>query len=93
MQQKVFEIDLQFGIDLETTSELVIDNMSTFDMILYEGSEENEVYLKTIHIGSETNIKDEYFTNPKKITLGTFGYSLGDLLARHMADGTRISQK
>ena len=93
LQSKVFEIDLRFSIDTETTSELVVDNMQSFDMQLYEGAEENEVLLKTIHVGAGVSIKNDYFDNAKTLTLSTFGYSLNDLITRHMADGTKISQR
>ena len=94
LQDKVFDIDLGFSIDTNTTSELVIDEMSGFDMLLYEGAESNEVLLKTIHIGcGTTNIKEEYFNAKKNITLATFGYSLNDLISRHLVDGSQISQR
>ena len=92
LQNKVFELNLQFYIDENITSPLVVNNMESFDMLLYEGSEENEVLLKTIHVKSN-NIKEEYFDNPKTISLDTFGYTLNDLINRHLVDGSKISQR
>ncbi len=92
LQEKVFDIDLKFFIDPETTSELVVDNMSSFDMVLYEGADETEVLLKNVHIEDFVNIKEEYFDDYKNIDISAFGITLNDLITRHMVDGSKISQ-
>ncbi|MBQ6840946.1 MAG: hypothetical protein IJO63_02370 [Bacilli bacterium] len=90
--EKVFEVNMQFSID-ETTSETVRDNMSGFDIMLYEGADATGMYLGSIHIGAETNIVEEFFNNAKTFTLKDFGLTLDDLIKLHITQDGQISKK
>ena len=87
---KMFELSVNFSID-EATNEAIRDNMSSFDIMLYEGSDVTGIYLATMHI--DQNIVSDYFENTKVITLSDFNLTIDDIRNMHIAEGTQISQR
>lgn len=90
--EKFFELNINFSID-EFTDEAVKNNMTSFDIMLYEGAETTGDYLGTYHVGSETNIVEAFFDNTKTITLKDFGLTLEDLIRLHVTEEGQISKK
>lgn len=88
----IFKLNIKFSID-ELTDEAVKNNMTSFDIMLYEGADATGLYLGNYHVGAGVNIVEEYFDNTKVITIKDFKLSLETLQAIHVNDGGQISQK
>ena len=87
---KMFELSVNFSID-EITDEAIKNNMSSFDILLYEGSDITGTYLATMHV--DQNIVNDYFDNTKILTLGDFNLTLDAIRNMHIAEGTQISKR
>lgn len=87
---KMFELSIGFSID-EITDEAIKNNMSSFDILLYEGSDINGIYLATLHV--DHDIVNDYFDNTKTLTLGDFNLTLDAIRNMHIAEGTQISKR
>lgn len=90
--EQIFEININFSLD-EDVPETIKDNMSSFDIVLYEGVDAVGRYLGTRQVGTETNIVTELFDGTKTFTLSDFGLKLEDLRTLHASDGGKISKE
>ncbi len=89
---KMFEVNVQLLLD-SSTSETVKDNMSGFDIILYEGADYTGTYLATMHVSGNSEIVNNYFDNPKTLTLSDFNLTIDDLRTMHMTQGTQMTKR
>ncbi|MBE6148992.1 MAG: hypothetical protein E7167_05885 [Firmicutes bacterium] len=88
--EKFFELNINFSLD-DMTDVSIKDNMTSFDILLYEGADATGMYLSSLTVGSGTDIVEEYFNNTKVITLEDFGLSLDEIRKIHL--DSQISKK
>lgn len=79
----VFSLNIGLYLDDETP-EIIKDNLSSFEIELYEGNEFDKAYLGKMVVNN--NIVSDYFDSQKEIKLSDFGFTLQDLIGKH-ADG------
>ena len=90
--EKMFELSIGFSLD-QLTDLSIRDNMSSFDIILYEGTDVTGTYLSTMHVDGETDIVEEYFNNKKILTLNDFKLTIDDIRNIHITNGSQMSKR